>query len=320
MKFIDYYKIMGLDESASADKIKRTYRKLARKYHPDVSKEANSEERFKEVGEAYQVLKDPDKRQEYDELRKYGSPPGAEFTPPPGWQPRGGVYDSGNYSGTDGADFSEFFEHLFANQSARHRATNQQTGYSVRGQDLHARLSLPLQQAFAGTTTTLKLQVPDYAQDGSVRLTAKNLQVKIPSGVVNEQKIRLRGQGGAGIGSAEPGDLYIEIAVQDDDRFHLDGKNVTHLLPLSPWEAALGTTLQVPTLGGPVNLTIPPNAKAGQKLRLKGRGLPGKPAGSQIVVLSIELPEVKNDDQREVFEAMSRLWEFNPRENSGGKV
>ncbi|MEE9320169.1 MAG: DnaJ C-terminal domain-containing protein [Granulosicoccus sp.] len=320
MKFIDYYKIMELDESAVADEIKRSYRKLARKYHPDVSKEANSEERFKEVGEAYQVLKDPDRRREYDELRKYSGSAGAEFTPPPGWQPHASGFDPGQYSSADEADFSDFFEQIFANHSAHHRASNQQTEFSVRGQDLNTHFSLSLRDAYVGTTVTLKLLIPEYAPDGSLRQKEKSLQVRIPSGVVNGQKIRLRGQGGPAIGSANPGDLYIEIAVQEDEQFHLDGKNVTYLLPLAPWEAALGVKLQVPTLGGPINLTIPPNAKAGQKLRLKGRGLPGKPSGSQFVVLSIALPEVKNDEQREAYEALSRLWTFNPREKSGAKI
>jgi curved DNA-binding protein len=315
MEFVDYYKIMGLDDTASADEIKRKYRKLARKYHPDVSEETNSEARFKEVGEAYQVLKDPERRREYDELRQYGGAAPADFRPPPGWQTHAG-FDPGDLRGTEQYEFSDFFEQLFGARSGDRTSPQAEQNVSLRGQDIHTNLSVSLHDAFHGSSVSLSLRTPVYHTDGSIRTEQKTLQVKIPSGIVEGQRLRLRGQGGPGIGGGDTGDLYIQLSIKSDDRFHLDGKNVTFNLPVCPWEAALGAVVQVPTLDGAVNLTIPANATAGQKLRLKGRGMPGEPAGDQLVMLTIVAPKATTDEQKEIYKKMSSLWSFNPREKS----
>lgn len=314
MEFVDYYKIMGLDESAGADEIKRVYRKLARKYHPDVSKEPDSEARFKEVGEAYQILKNPERRREYDQLRQYGGAANADFCPPPGWQTHAG-FDPGDQRGAEQQDFSDFFEQLFGARSGYRTSQHAEQNVTVRGQDMHTNLAVSLQDAFHGTSVALGLRTPVHHSDGSIRAEQKTLQVKIPRGVVDGQKLRLRGQGGPGLGDGGPGDLYIQLVVKHDDRFHLDGKDLTLGLPISPWEAALGAVVQVPTLDGTVNLTIPANAKASQKMRLKGRGMPGEPASDQFVILTIVVPEAISEEQKDVYKKMSSLWSFNPREN-----
>jgi curved DNA-binding protein len=315
MEFVDYYKIMGLDESASAEVIKRTYRKLARKYHPDVSKEADSENRFKEVGEAYQVLKDPEKRREYDELRRYGSHPGAGFKTPPDWQTRS-EYSQGNPFDSRSGDFSDFFEQYFgsrASSGAESGSTRQQQG---RGQDVHTELAISLLDAYTGSKVSVELSMPVFQEDGSLLHEHKTLQVKIPAGVVNNQKIRLRGQGAPGLGQMGAGDLYIQLRIQEDNVFHLDGKDINISAPIMPWDAALGGSIEVPTLGGPVNLTIPPNSQAGKVLRLKGRGLPGKSAGDQLVSLTIVAPKAETEEQRVLYESMRSLWSSNQEKTS----
>ena len=323
MKFIDYYKVMGVDEKATTDEIKRAYRKLARKYHPDVSKEPDAEEKFKRVGEAYEVLKDPEKRAEYDQLRKYGAVGGEEFTPPPGWESRAG-FGEGGFTAGDAGGFSDFFEQIFGGAARRggggfggFEGARRGGGFAMRGEDLHYRMEVTLEEAYRGTSRAISLQTQEVDGKGNVRPKTKTLNVKIPPGVTDGQKIRLKGQGGPGIGGAPNGDLYLEILIAPHSRYMVEGKDVTLVLPVAPWEAALGATVKVPTLGGPVNLTIPPNARSGQKLRLKGRGLPGKPPGDQYVVLQIVLPEAKTAEQKAMFEEMRKKIPFNPRAHLG---
>lgn len=329
MKFVDYYKTLGLQDNASSADIKKAYRKLARKYHPDVSKEADSEERFKEINEANQVLKNPERRREYDELKKYGAqhgglgaggPQGAGneggFRPPPGWQSHAG-FDPSGYGGGEQVDFSDFFEQIFGNRSGQHSSHHTEEHFATRGQDIRSRLSISLTDAYHGRSLPLTLQIPVYQSDGSIQTEQKTLKVTIPKGVKDGQNIRLRGQGGPGVGDGKTGDLYIELHIEDDERFHLHGRDITLHLPIAPWEAALGETVEIPTLGGKVKLTIPANAKAGQKLRLRGRGMPGKPDGDQFIVLTIVLPTVETETQKELFQSMKKLWSFNPREHAG---
>jgi len=341
MDFIDYYDVMGLKPSASDDEIKRTYRKLARKYHPDVSKEDDAETKFKELGEAYSVLKDKDKRAEYDELRTYaGSRPG-DFSPPPGWQPgrasgeQPGATDWRQQHGSSSADFSEFFREIFGDRSAAgsqqrngggaaHGPYDGRSGgarpdtFSVRGEDVETALSISLQDAFAGTSLPLSLSVPTWQADGSVRVDEKVLNVRIPKGVRSGQRIRLRGQGGPGIGEGDAGDLYIELTILPDKQFQLDGRDVTLVLPIMPWEAALGAEVMVPTLGGDVKLRIPERSRGGRKLRLAGRGLPGSPAGHQYVVLRVDFPLPETEEQQALYREMSRLWAHDdPRAAAG---
>lgn len=296
MKFKDYYDVLGLTESASADEIKSAYRRLARKFHPDVSKEKNAEERFKAINEAYEALKDPEKRKAYDDLKRGGFRAGDDFRPPPGWSHQGGFeHGSGD---AQSAGFSEFFESLFGGNAGR----RPQRGPSRRGADVSARLQIDLETAFAGGAQRVSL-----TRGGE----QKSLDVKIPAGIQNGQTIRLAGQGEPGAAGA--GDLLLEIDIPAHPSFQLDGRDVLLHLPIAPWEAALGGTIEVPTLGGPVGLRIPEGAMTGKKLRLKGRGMPGTPAGDQYVVLEIQTPPASDEAQRRFYEQMRETFAFDPR-------
>ncbi len=312
MKFVDYYRIMGVEESASADEIRRAYRKLARKYHPDVSKETDAEERFKEVGEAYEVLKDPEKRAEYDTLRRYRDQAG-NFQPPPDWERQGARGAGGHAQWEDfqgnGQGFSDFFESLFGRRSAPGRGD-----FSARGGDAHHVLPLTLEEAYAGGTRRFSLERLEAGPDGRPVPRRSEISVTIPRGVVSGQHLRLAGRGSPGFGGGPAGDLFLEIELVPHPRFTVEGRDLTMVLPVAPWELALGASVDVPTLGGPVKLAVPANARPGQKLRLKGRGLPGKPAGDQYVVLQVVMPKVLSDADRQLFEQMRRQMDFDPRE------
>jgi curved DNA-binding protein len=312
MQFKDYYAVLGVGRDAGADEIKKSYRRLARKYHPDVSKEENAEERFKEVQEAYEVLKDPEKRAAYDQL---GSDyrPGQDFRPPPDWG--SGFEFSGPGGGAGG--FSDFFEQLFGGGSpfSRGRPAGR---FDLRGQDHHARIELPLEQAFAGGTRVISLQHPEVGPDGRAQLRTRQLKVRIPPGVTDGQVIRLAGQGAPGMGQGGSGDLYLQVSLVPHPLFALDGRDVTLTLPVAPWEAALGGTVTVPTLGGDVELRVPANSRAGQRMRLKGRGLPGHPPGDQYLILQVVMPPADTPAARELFERMRRELPFDPRAHLGG--
>lgn len=313
MKFIDYYKVLGVEEAATADEIKKAYRRLARKYHPDVSDEKDAEGKFKDLGEAYEVLKDPGKRAEYDNLRRRGTFRGDEFSPPPDWRSQADFHDGG-FTDADARHFSDFFEQVFGARGNDPRYASGGPVFRIRGEDIYYRLSLDLEEAYAGGARTIALQVHEFSPDGQPRVDTKTLKVSIPPGVIHGQKIRLRAQGNPGTGGAPDGDLYLHVELKPHNRFAVDGRDVTVVLPVSPWEAALGASVKVPTLGGPVNLTVPPNAKTGQKLRLKGRGLPGKLPGDEYVMLQIVMPEVKTDADRELLKKMQQQMQFDPRE------
>ena len=320
MDHVSYYEVLGLKPAADAGAIKKAYRKLARKYHPDVSKEPDSEARFKEIGEAYRILKNPDTRREYDELRQ--APPGytGNYRTSPGGASSNRHGSSENpFGGSGSEDFSEFFREYFSNQAgpAGHGGSSGQA-FSMRGQDLHASLSITLENAFTGTTMPLGLSVPTQHSDGTVATSSKTLQVKIPAGIVSGQRIRLRGQGSPGIGTGTMGDLYIELTVLEHAFFKLDAKDVSITLPVMPWEAALGASVAVPTLAGEVKLSVPAGTSGGRKLRLKGRGMPGKPAGDQYVKVRIDVPAASNDSQKALYESMRELWPEDPRANWGG--
>jgi curved DNA-binding protein len=293
MKFKDYYDVLGLTETASGDEIKSAYRRLARKFHPDVSKEKNAEERFKAINEAYEALKDPEKRKAYDDLKRGGFRAGDDFRPPPGWTHQGG-FESGD---GQSAGFSEFFESLFGGNGRR-----PQRGPSRRGADVSARLQIDLETAFAGGAQRVSL-----TRGGE----QKSLDVKIPAGIQNGQTIRLAGQGEPGAAGA--GDLLLEIEIPAHPRFELDGRDVLLRLPIAPWEAALGATIEVPTLAGPVGLRIPEGSATGKKLRLKGRGMPGAQAGDQYVLLEIQTPPASDEAQRRFYEQMRDTFAFEPR-------
>ena len=313
MEFKDYYKTMGVGRDAKPDEIKRSYRRLARKFHPDVSEEPDAEERFKEVQEAYEVLKDPEKRAAYD---RFGAEwkAGQEFRPPPDWEPDVG-FAGGGY--TDAGEFSDFFESLFGSAGHR-RSGGGHTHIRMKGEDIHARVVISLEDAFLGATRSLSLQLPDLDEEGRLVTRIHTLNVRIPKGVTQGQRIRLGGQGGPGLGGASAGDLYLEVVFAPHRLFQVAGRDVHLDLPVAPWEAALGETITAPTLGGNVDLKIPPGSQTGTRLRLKGRGLPGKPVGDQYVGLEIRTPTADTGNARALYERMKREMAFDPRASLGG--
>lgn len=312
MEFKDYYQIMGVNRDATQDEIKRVYRKLARKYHPDVSKEADAEARFKEVGEAYEVLKDPEKRSAYDRLGANWKA-GQDFRPPPGWD-HGFEFRSGGFSGADASQFSDFFESLFGSGFAPRGGGS---GFSMHGQDSYTKILIDLEDAFHGATRTLHLKHSEIGSDGRPRIEERTLNVQIPQGVFPGQHIRLPGQGESGMGKGKAGDLFIELEFRPHRLYQVEGRDLYLDLPLAPWEAALGASVKVPTPAGPVDLKIPPESAGGRKLRLKGRGIPGRPPGDFFVVLQIALPPADSEAVKSAYRELERSITFNPRERLG---
>ena len=333
MEYRDYYKILGVTRTATADDIKKSYRRLARKFHPDVSKEKDAEARFKEVQEAYEVLKDPEKRAAYDQLGSNWKT-GDQFRPPPDWArgfefrggPRGGAgrQSAGadtRYGGEDVFEdegFSDFFSSLFGGRGpfAQGGAGAAGMGGGARqraGRDHHAGIDIDLEEAFAGTTRMLELKRPGLSSDGTLDVQLHKVRVTIPAGVTEGQPIRLAGQGEAGPGGGKAGDLYLEVHIRPNKLFQLDGRDVTLTLPVAPWEAALGGPVKVPTLAGPVEMNIPAGAQSGQKLRLRGRGLPGSQPGDQYVQLKVVLPEANSPEAKALYEEMRKKLAFDPR-------
>jgi curved DNA-binding protein len=303
VEFKDYYDILGVKPEATEAEIKSAFRKLARKYHPDKNKDAGAEDKFKAINEANEVLKDAEKRRAYDQVRAGGYRQGEQFRPPPGFgQGQGQGFDFGDMGHGGGGDFSDFFETLFGRGAGARGGQSQVR----RGRDIQAHIDTDLHTAFHGGRTRVALN----DQSGNERV----LEVKIPAGIQAGQVIRLAGQGHPGVGGAPSGDLLLEVGLKGDARFHLDGRTVTHTLAITPWEAALGGTVPVPTLAGHVDLRIPVGSQSGRKLRLKGRGMPGSPAGDQIVVLEIRVPHAETDEQKDAYEAFSKAFpDFNPR-------
>ncbi len=292
MQFKDYYAVLGVEPTAGDAEIKTAYRRLARKFHPDVSKEAGAEDQFKAINEAYEALRDPQKRAAYDQLRAQGYRPGEEFRPPPdfgrgGYGGQGFDFEEvfGNAGGGNGG-FSDFFEGLFGRRGRN-------DGGQARGpqapRDSRAKLAVPLQTVHDGDSVR-------------VNVNGRQLDVRVPKGIRPGQVIRLAGQGGGG------GNLLLEVEYAAHPQFEVDGRNIIHVLPVTPWQAALGATLSVPTLGGPVEVKIPPDSEAGRKLRLRGRGLPGNPAGDQIVELEVTAPRASTEEQREAYRDLAKAF------------
>jgi len=309
MDYQDYYQILGLERDASQDDIKRAYRKLARKYHPDVSKQADAEERFKELGEAYEVLKDPEKRAAYDQLGANWQA-GQDFNVPPGWA--AGFEFGGDGFSADGSTYSDFFESLFGHGFARHDRAGHGR-FRARGEDHHAKILIDLEDAWQGSVRTFTLRIPGLDAQGHLELAERHLKVRIPKGVTAGQHIRLAGQGAAGAAPGTAGDLYLEIAFRPHPLYRVDGRDLYLDLPVAPWEAALGASVKTPAPGGPVELKIPPGSAAGRKLRLKGKGLPGKPNGDLYAVLQIALPAAQSPEAKALYEKMRKDLSFNPR-------
>lgn len=306
MKYKDYYAILGVKRDASVDDIKTAYRRLARKYHPDVSKEKDAEEKFKEMAEAYETLQDPEKRGAYDQLGSHA--PGQEFHPPPDW----GQRFAKGHGGLDDIDLSSLFSGLGARQGAggAHHATR-----TMAGSDYEAVVRLSFEQAFHGTEVELNVAVLEWDPEGGVRRVPHHVKTRIPRGVVDGEKLRVPGKGGKGANGGPDGDLYLDIEVAEHPIYRVAGKNLYLDLPLTPWEAILGTSVTVPTPAGIVTLKVPPGSRAGQKLRLAGRGMSrgGGPAGDLYAKLRIEVPTRVDEKQGALYKQLSECSNFNPR-------
>lgn len=317
MKYQDYYKILGVERNADGAEIKKAYRKLARKYHPDVNKAANTEEKFKEVNEAYDVLRDAEKRKAYDQ---FGSDwkHGHEFNTG-GWSG-----SSGSGTGFGGGDFSDFFESIFSQgrssgsrrQGAGFGGFQQESPFQQRpqkGEDQTLKLDISLEEAFNGGEKTIQISRSESAQGSIVTPTMKKLKINIPRGVMSGQKIRLSKQGHPSASGGAAGDLLLEMNILPHRLFKLDGRDLIIKCPVTPWEAALGAKVTVPTLSGQVELKISPGVQSGQKMRLKGRGLKGKVDGDLFVEIQIHTPPASDDSTREFYESMQKTFDFNPR-------
>lgn len=316
MEFKEYYKALGVEPTANADEIKTAYRKLARKYHPDVSKETNASARMAEVNEAYAVLSDPKKRAAFDKLAQRRAA-GQDFQPPPGWDAGFDFSEASSPGGNDG-DFSDFFNALFG-RAARARQGGG-TRAQMRGGDQHAKISISLADAYDGATRSLALREARLDESRNVVNAERVLDVRIPKGVKAGQSIRLRGQGSPGFNGGPAGDLYLEIEFEPDARYRVEGRDVTQTVPIAPWEAALGATIEVPTPAGRVEVKVPPGSNNGRKLRLKGRGIPSDPSGDLYLELELAVPPANNDKAREIYQTMAREFSsFNPREQAGAQ-
>ena len=310
MKYKDYYKTLDVARDASAEEIKQAYRRLARKYHPDINKEASAEQMFKELGEAYEVVKDPKKRKAYDAIGS-GYQTEENFTPPPDWNTQFSFRrtDPGEFS----HGFSDFFEELFGGgrfDTVRRRSA---TSFQMQGEDINAEITISLQEACEGATKNITLNRPQFDQQGHSVLTPHSLHITIPKGILQGQRIRLGGQGGGGYGGAANGDLYLEIRFAPHSLFTLKERDIYLDLPITCYEAALGATITVPTLAGKVEVKIPPGAQGGSRLRLKGRGLStSSKIGHQYMVLHIVIPTSLNKEQKELFNKMAQIMPMNP--------
>ncbi|NBA95139.1 curved DNA-binding protein [Pseudomonas sp. R5(2019)] len=315
MDFKDYYKILGVEPTADDKAIKTAYRKLARKYHPDVSKEHNAENKFKEASEAYEALSSPEKRAEYDELRKYGQH-GRPFQGPPGWESRGGGFGQ-----ESAGDFSDFFSSIFGQAGRGNSGGNpfgrgHQRSAGRRGQDVEMELAVFLEETLAQESKKISFQVPQYNAAGHrIGDTTKTLNVKIPAGVSDGERIRLKGQGAPGVGGGASGDLYLIIRLAPHPLFDVEGHNLIITVPLAPWEAALGTKVEVPTLTGRIHLTIRADSQSGQRLRVKGKGLLDKQGhrGDLFAQLKVVMPAHSDEATKELWKTLSEQAAFNPR-------
>jgi curved DNA-binding protein len=305
MKYKDYYAILGVERGASAEDIKKAYRKLARKYHPDVSKEPNAEEKFKEMAEAYETLKDPEKRAAYEQLGQHT--PGQEFRPPPDW----GQQFAGAQGGFDDIDLSD----LFAGLAGRRGAGGRQSSPFNAGRDYEAAVRLTFDQAYHGTEIELDLSVLEADGQGGLRRVPRHIKVRIPQGVTDGQQLRIPGKGGKGVEGGRDGDLYLDIGVEAHPLYRVNGLDLYLDLPLAPWEAVLGTTVRLPTPAGAVSLKVPPGTRAGQQLRLGGRGLKrsGAAAGNLYALVQIVVPSVVDERARAQYKQLAEISNFNPR-------
>jgi len=313
MEFKDYYQTLGVKRDATDDEIKKVYRRLARKYHPDVSKEPDAEAKMQEINEAWTVLSDPEKRAAYDRVGS-NFRAGQDFRPPPDWD-SGFTFSTGGdrFGGMDG-DFSDFFSSLFGDLRSRHQ--QQRTRFHARGEDQRAKVMIDLEDAMHGGTRTITLHVPTTDEYGRTSIRERSLSVKIPQGIREGQQIRLSGQGSpAPGGQGKSGDLFLEVHFRPQAGYRVEGRDIYLNVPVTPWELALGAMIKVTTLSGDIEVRVPEGSRNGRKLRLKGRGLPGSTPGDLYLVLEVELPPADTPAAREIYETMARELAFNPRRN-----
>jgi curved DNA-binding protein len=313
MEFKDYYKVLGVERSASDDDIKKAFRRLARKHHPDLSKADDAAQRMQEINEAYEVLRDPQRRAAYDQVGQ-GRRGGERFDPPPDWG-SGFEFSGGPGDGFDADRYSEFFEALFGSahrRGAQPRAAAR--GFeAARGHDHHAKVTITIEDAFAGATRRITLQSPELDAHGQVHLHQRELQITIPKGVRAGQQIRLAGQGAPGVAGGPPGDLYLEVHLDPHARYRVDGRDLYVTLPVAPWEAALGALVEVLTPTGALEVNVPAGSQGGRKLRLKGRGLPGATPGDLYIVLQVVLPPADSEKAQALYRQMARELAFDAR-------
>jgi curved DNA-binding protein len=313
VEFKDYYQTLGVARDAPADAIKKAFRKLARKYHPDVSKEADAGKRMAEINEANTVLSDPEKRAAYDQLGTHA--PGQDFRPPPGWD-EGMEFSHHGASGPESAGFSDFFSEIFGRmgrEGPHPRGRRADGTATYPGNDHHARILLDLEDSFSGATRQISLRAPKLDPEGHLVLEERTLSVKIPPGIREGQVIRLAGQGEPGIGNGRAGDLLLEVQFRPHARFRTDGRDLRLTLPVAPWEAALGAVIPVDLPGGAINMRIPAGAQAGNQLRVRGKGLPADPPGDLYVDIRIVAPPAGTPKIKELYEALAKETAFDPR-------
>ncbi len=327
VKYRDYYEILGLKRGAAQDEVQRAYRKLARKYHPDVNKASDAEEKFKEINEAYEVLKDPEKRKMYDQLGPNWQS-GQDFRPPPGWDVhfdfgKGGGAQQGEFQWGGAGGFSDFFETLFGGRGFRQAQGPGGPGgfgrgpnvWRQAGADQETTIRISLEEAFRGGTKPIVLQSQSINPNGQIEVQERRYDIKIPAGVLPGQKIRLSGQGGEGMGGGPRGDLYLKVEIDPNPHYRIQDRDIYMEVPVAPWEALLGAEVQVSTLSGNISLKIPPGTQSGQKLRLRGKGMPnprGNP-GDLYVTVSIKIPTSPSPREKELFEELKKVSGFNPR-------
>ncbi len=306
MKYIDYYKVLGVSRDASLADIKKAYRKLAHQYHPDVSKGGDSEEKFKDIAVAYATLKDPEKRAAYDELGRH--PQGEEFVPPRQWQQQ--FHETA-------ADFSDvdLSDLLAAFAAAQHAERRGRAQPPLHGPDYEVPVSVTLEQIYRGAETEITVSVPEYDAHGLLHRNPKTFRIHVPKGAFDGQRLRLPEKGGSGLRGGKSGDLYIVMSIQPHKLYRVSGNDLYIDLPLTPWEAALGAKVKIPTLGGPVEMTIPPGTISERKLRLNKRGLPaaGGAQGDLYAVVRIEVPKTLTARERELFSELAKASNFDPR-------
>ena len=312
MEFKDYYKILGVDADADDKAIKAAYRRLARKYHPDVSAEEGAEDKFKELSEAYEVLKDTDKRAQYDLVRQQGG--AGPFRPPPGWESSEGGAGGAEFEG----GFSDFFDEIFGQARHGSRQGYSRQHFARRGEDVELTLAIFLEDAVRGESRTISYEVPGFDEQGRLLRQQRTLKVKIPAGVIEGERIRLKGQGAPGIGDAPAGDLYLQIRFAPHPLYLVEGADLTVTVPIAPWEAALGCKLPVPTLDGLINLTVPANSQNGKRMRIRGKGL-GKDdkRGDLYAVLNVSMPTTAGAKEQALWRQLSEESSFDPRDNWG---